>query len=134
VGLWSWLFGKRENPAAPAAEERPSSPLDASTNRPADNSGEKRPTTAPGDPVPERPAPKPVPAKQAPEALEAENLRRWQTTGQARAWVEARRGSWNHDDWLALLEELRRSSYWPLRPEEVGLALEDAKREWLRRN
>jgi hypothetical protein len=65
---------------------------------------------------------------------EANNLRRWQESGRARAWVEAHNGRWNHEDWLALLEELRRSPFWPMQPDKVGMVLEDAKREWLRRN
>ena len=46
-----------------------------------------------------------------------------------RAWVEAHRGQWDHEDWLALLEDLKRSAFWPMEPDAVGQALEDAKRE-----
>ncbi len=67
-------------------------------------------------------------------ASEAENLRRWRDSGRPRAWVEAHQGQWGHGEWLALLEELKRSSYWPMQPDAVGAALEEAKREWLRRN
>lgn len=72
--------------------------------------------------------------KQAPANLEADNLRRWRESGQARAWVEARQGYWNHDDWLALLEGLKRSPFWPMNADAVGLLLEESKREWLQRN
>jgi hypothetical protein len=65
---------------------------------------------------------------------EAENLRRWRESGQARSWVEAHKGHWNHEDWLALLAALERSPYWPMQPNAVGGALEEAKQEWLRRN
>ena len=65
---------------------------------------------------------------------DVENLARWKTSGQARAWVEARRGKWNHDDWLALLDELKRSPFWPMQPDAVGAVLEEHKHEWLRRN
>jgi hypothetical protein len=51
--------------------------------------------------------------------------------GQLRAWVEARQGSWNRDDWLALLEALKQSTCWPMQPDAVGLALEQDKQEWL---
>jgi hypothetical protein len=64
---------------------------------------------------------------------EEENLRRWRESGGARAWVEARQGRWDHQDWLALLESLRRSPYWPMRPEAVGLALEEIKQDWAKR-
>jgi hypothetical protein len=64
---------------------------------------------------------------------ETDNLRRWRESGQARAWVEAHQGRWNHNDWLALLDELKRSPFWPMRPDAVGLTLEEIQREWLRR-
>jgi hypothetical protein len=64
---------------------------------------------------------------------EEENLRRWRESGEARAWVEARQGRWDHQQWLALLESLRRSAYWPMKPESVGLALEEIKRDWANR-
>jgi hypothetical protein len=65
----------------------------------------------------------------------AENLRRWQQSGGPRQWVEARGGRWTHADWLGLLEALRRSPYWPLEADAVGLALEESRRrrEGLRR-
>jgi hypothetical protein len=111
MGFLDWLFGKKGETVT-------------STPRP-----EPVPAAAPLQPAmavrPERP--------QAPSA-EADNLRRWKDSGRPRAWVEAHKGRWNHDDWLALLEELRRSPFWPLQPDQVGLVLEDVKREWLRRN
>jgi hypothetical protein len=85
------------------------------------------------DPPERREAAAAPPEKQKPSS-EAENLRRWRESGQPRAWVEARRGQWGHADWLALLEELKRSAYWPMPPDAIGQALEEAKREWLRRN
>jgi nucleoid DNA-binding protein len=60
--------------------------------------------------------------------VETENLKRWQESGQARAWVEARQGRWDHQQWLSLLEELQHSSFWPMRPAEVGMVLEEARR------
>ncbi len=69
-----------------------------------------------------------------PSTPEAENLRRWRESGQTRSWVEAHQGQWGHQDWLALLDELKQSAFWPMEPQAVGLALEDAKREWLQRN
>jgi hypothetical protein len=72
--------------------------------------------------------------KQTPANPELENLRRWRESGQARAWVEAHQGSWNHADWLALLEELKRSPFWPMNADAVGLLLEENKRGCLQRN
>jgi hypothetical protein len=117
VGLFDWLFGKKEKTAtlsaAHAAAPAPSAPA--------------RPPAAPPIPPPVAP---PRPAA-PPLSAEEENLRRWRESGEARAWVEARKGRWDHQDWLALLESLRRSRYWPLRPESVGLVLEEVKRDWL---
>jgi hypothetical protein len=105
MSFFAWLFGKRAEPAT--------------TIRPQ-----------------ERPAPPAASAGTRKKALadEAENLRRWRDSGQARAWVEARGGHWDHDDWLTLLEDLKRSPYWPMQADAVGLVLEEAKREWLQRN
>ncbi len=65
----------------------------------------------------------------------AENLARWLQSGGPRRWVDARRGRWDHGDWLRLLDDLRRSPFWPLDPDAVGRALEDAaaRRRNLRR-
>jgi len=107
VRLFDWLFGKKENVATQPAP-RPADPPAAPAQAPA--------------PPPGRPA---VPALPA----EEENLRRWRESGEARAWVEARQGKWGHQDWLALLESLRRSRFWPMSPDAIGLALEEIKRE-----
>jgi hypothetical protein len=63
------------------------------------------------------------------ERLTAEwwNLRRWQRSGQPRLWVEARRGQWGHAEWLALLESLSRSQFWPIDPAAVGREVEHAR-------
>jgi hypothetical protein len=61
-------------------------------------------------------------------AQERANLRRWQETGAARHWVEERQGSWDHHDWLALVELLRPSGFWPLELAEVARTLEELKR------
>src|SRR5262249_26048563 len=42
------------------------------------------------------------------------NLHRWRNSGEARGWVEARQGRWEHADWLALLDDLQQSEFWPL--------------------
>ncbi len=55
------------------------------------------------------------------------NLRRWRTSGRAWQWITAHGGVWTHDDWLALLESLQQSEYWPLDPTEVGTLLEELR-------
>ena len=62
------------------------------------------------------------------------NLRRWQESGWPRRWVEARRGRWQDEDWRALLDDLRRSPFWAMAPEAVGLVLEEEKRRWGQRS
>jgi hypothetical protein len=58
------------------------------------------------------------------------NLKRWQASGLPQQWVEARQGAWNHADWLALVETLRHSEFWPLNLSEVGATLEECKRAY----
>lgn len=108
MGFFDWLFGKKEQ-AGTAADLKPTAAVDKPQAMPL------RPQET---------------EKRAPESPEVENLRRWKESGKARAWVEQRRGQWDHNDWLKLLDELQHSPYWPMRPEAVGLALEQAKREW----
>jgi len=66
------------------------------------------------------------------ERIKAErlNLRRWQESEQGRRWVEACQATWDHGDWLRLLDELRDSAFWPLDPEAVGRLLEVYRLEW----
>jgi hypothetical protein len=107
----AWLFGTKEREFG-AARPGPRASAPAAVEKPAatlNPEGERRPP-------------------------EADNLRRWQESGQARAWVEAHQGRWDHDDWLALLEELRRSPFWPLQQDAVGRVLEELKLERLGRN
>jgi hypothetical protein len=113
------LFGRKNR----AGANGPVAPPAAAAERPL----------APPPPPPAEPAPaaseRSTPEAQAPAVSEEENLRRWKASGQPRAWVEAHHRQWNHDDWLALLAELERSPFWPLRPEAVGQTLEDTRRE-----
>jgi hypothetical protein len=51
--------------------------------------------------------------------LEERNLCRWQQSGQPRRWLEANGGHWSHRDWLALLDSLRQSEFWPLDSDSV---------------
>jgi hypothetical protein len=49
---------------------------------------------------------------------------------EARTWVEAHNGSWDHVQWLLLLGELRRGGWVDLDPDSVGRVLERKKREY----
>ncbi len=110
MGLLDWLLGKRGTAIAPVPQREAGPAPAPSPAAPAGGPGRRKPSP------------------------EEDNLRRWRESGQPRAWVEAHNGRWNHEDWLALLEVLKRSPYWPLHPDAVGATLEDAKREWSRRN
>src|SRR4051812_799337 len=104
MSFLAWLFGKKQPTTATGTVDRESP---ASTHAPgAPTNGLDRPT--------------------APRS-EAENLKRWRESGQARAWVEARKGRWNHADWVTLLAELERSPFWPMHPQAVGQVLEELK-------
>ena len=150
MGFLDWLFGKKGKPATAAGPKwHEPGPVErvSATGR----GGQEPPLVEKGTPAPEqdsvgqRPPPAVPPVKErsgnaadegnrSPLPPEAENLRRWRESGQARAWVEARRGRWDHDAWLTLLEELKRSPFWPMHPDAVGQVLEETQREWLMRN
>ncbi len=63
---------------------------------------------------------------------ESLNLSRWRSSGLPEQWIRQRRGHWNHDDWVRLLDELRSSPYWPMKPDDIGLTLEHLKSELAR--
>jgi hypothetical protein len=63
---------------------------------------------------------------------EADNLNRWIGSGEPGRWVAARRGEWNHRDWLALLGVLQRSPFWPMHESDIGRALEQAREDMIR--
>jgi hypothetical protein len=120
--LFTWLFGKKEDQAlAPRAAERPSPTGVSGSGNGAECCAQQHPAV------------EVKPGKQTPLS-EAENLNRWKASGQPKAWVVAHHGQWNHDDWLALLDELRRSPYWPMKPDEIGRVLEETRRQWQQRN
>src|SRR6266436_5632190 len=96
VGLLNLLFGKKAK-SAPAAG--PANGLAAA-------------------PAPVRPAPPSPESRPAAPTSEAENVRRWRESGQAQAWIEVHKGQWNHDDWLKLLDTLKRSAFWPVKPDD----------------
>ncbi len=118
--LLSWLLGKKTENAAATSE-------DTRANAKGKPSGDVAGQTV-TPPHPEELG------KQAPANPEADKVRRWKESGQAWAWVEKRQGCWNHDEWLAFLEEVKRSPFWPMNADAVGMVLEEIKREWPKRN
>ncbi|HVN98020.1 MAG TPA: ankyrin repeat domain-containing protein [Syntrophorhabdaceae bacterium] len=67
------------------------------------------------------------PAHASGENDKESNLQRWQTSGAPKEWVEEHRYLWNHQNWLSLIEALRKSPYWPLDPDKVGAVLEEIR-------
>jgi hypothetical protein len=137
--LFDWLFGKKERPAPSTGPQPPQPP--ERQEAPAAVGTRAEPAAPPvQQPLPSQapalvgPAPPPNGEEPRPAPSEADNLRRWKESGQARAWVEAHQGQWDHQEWLALLAALQRSPYWPMHADAIGLMLEEVKREWLRRN
>jgi hypothetical protein len=56
-----------------------------------------------------------------------ENVHRWQASGQPQRWVEERKGQWDDKAWYSLLENLQKSEFWPMDPQDVGMVLEKLK-------
>jgi hypothetical protein len=56
------------------------------------------------------------------------NLARWRQSGYPARWIEMQRGQWDHAAWLRLLDDLRRSEYWPMDADSVGAVLEETRR------
>jgi hypothetical protein len=123
--LLDWLFGKKDGMgAATLSGKQKPVPVGTTPHR-----SQRAPDLTDGKlgPTGHRDSEKAVPSA-------ADNLKRWRESGHARAWVEKRHGWWNHNDWLALVEELRCSPFWPMETDAVGLVLEEEKRHWLQRN
>lgn len=62
--------------------------------------------------------------------VKAQNLLRWERSESPRKWVNDHNGLWTHSDWLALLESLKRTDFWPMEPDTIGRALEAHKRAY----
>jgi len=63
----------------------------------------------------------------------ATNLKRWCASGFPAHWVDRKGGVWNHEEWLALLIELKTSPFWPMDESAIGRVLEDLKATRMRR-
>ena len=70
-----------------------------------------------------KPAAKPV-ASNDPE----ENIKRFAKTALAMNFVKAHNGTWNHEDWLAFISDVKAKGYYPIDWDRVGLILEDKKK------
>ena len=61
------------------------------------------------------------------ESRETENFVNWKSTDVARNWITGNNGTWSHQDWLQLLESLRRSEFWPMRESDIGELLDELR-------
>ncbi len=61
---------------------------------------------------------------------EAENLSRWQDSGEPYRWVWKCSGAWCHEEFVRLLATLRTSPYWPLNEAYVLKTLEAARKTY----
>lgn len=59
---------------------------------------------------------------------QAENLSRWQDSGEPHAWVWRCSGAWSDQEFAHLLATLRMGPYWPMNEAEILQTLEDAAR------
>ena len=57
-----------------------------------------------------------------------ENIKRFAKTPLAMNFVKAHNGSWNHEDWLNFIREVKEKGYYPIDFDRVGLILEDKKK------
>ena len=56
-----------------------------------------------------------------------ENSEKWARSGQPEHWVNEHQGQWNHDDWVALLNELRNTPFWPMEETAIARTVEEHK-------
>ena len=57
-----------------------------------------------------------------------ENIKRFAKTSLAANFVKAHNGSWNHEDWLGFISDVKAKGYYPIDWDRVGLILEDKKK------
>ena len=70
--------------------------------------------------------PPPPPPPELPDVkLLARNLRLWKASGEARCWVEGRKGLWTEADFRDLCQRLRASHFWPLDVDDLRKVLTD---------
>ncbi len=67
------------------------------------------------------------------ELLKQQNLQRWKSSGHPSQWVNHHQGQWTHQDWLGLLESLKRSQFWPMDEMAVDQELKLAQQEFFRK-
>ncbi|MBX3393492.1 MAG: hypothetical protein KF787_12680 [Phycisphaeraceae bacterium] len=60
--------------------------------------------------------------------IEKNNLHFWRRSDMPLMWVMRHPQGWNHDDWLGLLDELKKTRHWPMNEAEIGRTIESLRR------
>jgi hypothetical protein len=63
----------------------------------------------------------------------ARNLERWYDSGFPEQWVQDHHGEWNDKTWLSLVDELKRTEFWPMEKDDIGRLLEALKKSYQER-
>ncbi|MBO5201209.1 MAG: hypothetical protein J6C30_00590 [Lentisphaeria bacterium] len=75
---------------------------------------------------------KPLKAVKAKAILSAEdNLKKLSRSKLPMLFVKKHEGSWNHQDWLDFLADIKARGYDPINTDYVGLILEEKKAQYL---
>ncbi len=64
-------------------------------------------------------------------SLKEDNLKKLAKSTVLANFVKKQKGSWGHQEWLDLLENLKSKGYFPIDEDQVGLLLEKKKAEYL---
>ncbi len=62
--------------------------------------------------------------------LKEENLKKLAKTTLLANFVKKNKGSWDHQEWIELLENLKSKGYYPVDEDQVGLIVEKKKAEY----
>jgi hypothetical protein len=74
----------------------------------------------------------PVDGKPLLELMKEQNIERLARSGMLAYFARVNRGSWNHDEWLNLCDDISMSSYFPVDFDKAGLILENEKSNYFR--
>jgi ADP-heptose:LPS heptosyltransferase len=65
------------------------------------------------------------------ETTEAANLKRFARTTTLINFIKRNNGTWTHEQWLELVENIKAKGYAPIDFDQVGLILEERKQKYL---
>jgi len=67
--------------------------------------------------------------QEAVQGIKAKNLSAWEASGKATQWLFSTIGSWDEKDIKDLVEQLKRSSFWPIDPNLLAARLKQLRVE-----